>query len=333
MRSSPFLLFSITLHIAAVGALALSPKKLMSLLPQKGAEIEVSVGAPAEQPGLAEPEVVQEEVPAETAPAPTPAPAPKAKAPEKAEPAVTQAKALAKIKAKSAPKAKASVAALLKREVAKPAETTPDTEATPAETAPAETDSTETAAATHTESPAKETAEAATATENTGSEGTEETSEKSTEATAPEAEAEDPAPVGWTEQKGDEARAGGNTDSEADHGPKGGATKQGAISYLGLKQMQGNKAPAYPMEARVERRQGQLELVYRVTAEGDVTDISIAKSSGHSDLDEAAVDAVSKFKFYPGQEGWARHPITFALKGPDEAIPSKLRTGKQADIQ
>lgn len=107
---------------------------------------------------------------------------------------------------------------------------------------------------------------------------------------------------------------------------QGGATKEQAVAYTELKQNKGNKNPSYPLKARKEGRQGEVDLVYRVTKDGLVTDVQIAKSSGHADLDKAAVSAVSKFKFIPSQEGWAYHPVIFALKGDSAPMPSKLRT-------
>lgn len=105
-----------------------------------------------------------------------------------------------------------------------------------------------------------------------------------------------------------------------------GQTSQTAVSYTQLKQVPGNQPPAYPIKARQENRQGQVDLVYRVTREGKVEDVRVEKSSGHKDLDQEAITAVSKFKFVPEQEGWAYHPINFALKGQSTTIPGRLRT-------
>lgn len=110
---------------------------------------------------------------------------------------------------------------------------------------------------------------------------------------------------------------------------QGGASKEGAVSYLDLKQLPGNKSPNYPLKARLEKRQGNLELLYHVTKAGKVTDIQVAKSSGFKDLDDEAVRAIAQFKFVPGQEGWAKHPVSFSLKGAVSTMPSKLR-GKGA---
>jgi protein TonB len=107
---------------------------------------------------------------------------------------------------------------------------------------------------------------------------------------------------------------------------QGGDTKGEAVDYLALKQFSGNRSPEYPLTARKEQRQGEVALLYRVTKEGRVADVQIAKSSGHADLDEAAVKAIGRFKFVPGQEGWAKHPVIFKLNGIAAALPSKLRT-------
>ncbi|MGE4130679.1 MAG: TonB family protein [Bdellovibrionales bacterium] len=112
----------------------------------------------------------------------------------------------------------------------------------------------------------------------------------------------------------------------AQHLNKGGDSKKTAVSYLNLKQFSGNRAPRYPITARRDGRQGQVDLLYRVTPDGRTADIQIAKSSGHEDLDMEAVRAIAKYRFVPGQEGWARHPIIFSLKGVATAMPSRLRS-------
>ncbi len=95
-------------------------------------------------------------------------------------------------------------------------------------------------------------------------------------------------------------------------------------SYLGLKQVEGNRPPKYPLEAREQGLQGRVLLNYFVTDDGIVQDVKIAQTSGHKILDEEAVRAVSNYRYYPGQEGWAEHPIKFSLKGLAADIPSQL---------
>lgn len=258
MRSSSFLILSLSLHALAITAIAMAPQH--DFLKASGhSEVQVSVDPAPSEPSKTQQKTIEPTPPAIPAAATPPAP----------------------VKPAQAPKPKASVAALLKRKV----------EATPTTAASSEpvTESTETT----------ETAETA-------------------EATATET----PAP---TEEQTGVGDGGVEATPDNTQGEVAGATKDEAVSYLGLKQVEGNKGPSYPESARRENRQGNLELVYRVTKEGKVAEISVAKSSGHSDLDQAAVQAISQFKFIPGQEGWARHPVTFSLKGPDVSKTSELQ--------
>lgn len=132
-----------------------------------------------------------------------------------------------------------------------------------------------------------------------------------------------------------EAAPVANTAPAEEAGPstKGGATKGDAVSYLDLKQLPGNRLPTYPMQARLENRQGLLELLYRVTREGTVTDVQVVKSSGSKDLDDSAVAAISTYKFVSGQEGWARHPVVFSLKGDATSAASRLRVKSSEHAQ
>lgn len=157
---------------------------------------------------------------------------------------------------------------------------------------------------------------------------TAETDDQKTEAISDDLQkgAEDPSPV---EETGGDAPAVADipaTTPQSAGEAKAGSSKTNAISYLQLKQLAGNKGPVYPLNARLQKHQGEVELLYKVTKEGRVTDLQVAKSSGYKDLDDAAMKAISKFRFQPGQEGWARHPVRFALKGGNETLPSRLRT-------
>ncbi len=147
-----------------------------------------------------------------------------------------------------------------------------------------------------------------------------ESSDEATEAASPEAAPANPEPAPEAAQA-----TSAEGEGTGDLG-KGGATQSQAVAYTELKQDKGNKGPTYPLKARKEMRQGQVDLVYRVTKDGRVTDVQIAKSSGHEDLDQAALKSVSKFRFVPSQEGWAYHPVLFSLKGESTPLPGKLRT-------
>src|SRR6266704_94863 len=74
--------------------------------------------------------------------------------------------------------------------------------------------------------------------------------------------------------------------------------------------------PPYPYEARSKRITGSGVIVAHVdAASGDVTDASVAKSTGSSILDDAAVSTFRRWRFRPGTVSKVSIPITFTLTG------------------
>jgi protein TonB len=63
--------------------------------------------------------------------------------------------------------------------------------------------------------------------------------------------------------------------------------------------MLAGKPPAYPVECRRKREQGTVVLALTVGTDGRVVDISVRSSSGSSRLDNAARDAVRKWRWAP----------------------------------
>ncbi|MEM1451776.1 MAG: energy transducer TonB [Planctomycetota bacterium] len=83
-----------------------------------------------------------------------------------------------------------------------------------------------------------------------------------------------------------------------------------------------NRAPRYPPQARARRLQGTCKLLCVIGADGRVKSVTVATSSGHEILDDAAVDAVRRWRFKPalGANGKAAEdtvlvPVTFRLTG------------------
>lgn len=60
-----------------------------------------------------------------------------------------------------------------------------------------------------------------------------------------------------------------------------------------------NPAPAYPEASRRAGHEGRVLLVVQVSAQGRVDTISVQSSSGHTALDNAAVNTVKKWVFKP----------------------------------
>lgn len=81
-----------------------------------------------------------------------------------------------------------------------------------------------------------------------------------------------------------------------------------------------NPAPGYPPLARRRGWQGIVKLKVRVLASGRPTDIRVQIGSGFTSLDEAAIDAVQRWRFIPAQRGnvaideWVLVPVEFRLR-------------------
>jgi protein TonB len=82
-----------------------------------------------------------------------------------------------------------------------------------------------------------------------------------------------------------------------------------------------NPAPAYPPLSRRMGEQGRVDLRVFVGEDGSAMRVEIQKGSGHARLDQAAVDAVKRWKFVPARRGsdavaaWVLVPISFSLAG------------------
>lgn len=77
--------------------------------------------------------------------------------------------------------------------------------------------------------------------------------------------------------------------------------------------------PEYPWASRLNRESGVVETLLLVDLDGSVLDVQVSKSSGHPQLDQAAVDAARRWCFTPVmKEGQARKftvtaPFRFTL--------------------
>lgn len=80
-----------------------------------------------------------------------------------------------------------------------------------------------------------------------------------------------------------------------------------------------NPAPYYPALSRRAGEQGRVVLRVLVSARGTAEEVQVFASSGFSRLDDAARDAVRRWKFVPAKRGnepvqaWVRIPIPFIL--------------------
>jgi protein TonB len=78
--------------------------------------------------------------------------------------------------------------------------------------------------------------------------------------------------------------------------------------------------PSYPHSARRLGVQGTTLLSVFVTVDGRVGDVVVKQSAGHPDLDQAAADAVRRWRFEPARRGaeaiamWVLLPVEFRLR-------------------
>ena len=77
--------------------------------------------------------------------------------------------------------------------------------------------------------------------------------------------------------------------------------------------------PVYPSASRRAGEEGTVLLKILIGVDGRAQDVQVSKSSRFSRLDDAAVDAVRKWRFAPAVQGgnatagWVTMPITFRL--------------------
>lgn len=81
-----------------------------------------------------------------------------------------------------------------------------------------------------------------------------------------------------------------------------------------------NRAPVYPMLSRKRKEQGTVWLLLLVSKDGLVTELKLKKTSGFDRLDQAALQAVKKWKFQPARKQgqpidyWYELPLKFSLQ-------------------
>lgn len=80
-----------------------------------------------------------------------------------------------------------------------------------------------------------------------------------------------------------------------------------------------NPAPAYPPLSRRLREQGRVLFDVYILPDGSVGQIRLKRSSGYTRLDEAALDAVRRWRYIPAKRGdepipyWYVQPLHFEL--------------------
>ena len=81
-----------------------------------------------------------------------------------------------------------------------------------------------------------------------------------------------------------------------------------------------NPPPIYPMPSRRVHEQGTVTLRVRVSQVGTALEVLLERTSGSMHLDEAAMDAVRRWRFTPAMRGkesveaWVLVPVEFQLR-------------------
>jgi len=94
----------------------------------------------------------------------------------------------------------------------------------------------------------------------------------------------------------------------------------GAITQSARPQGGYQVRPSYPSSALREGKQGTTMLRVHVLIDGRVGDVIVQQSAGHPDLDQAAIDAVRRWRFDPARRGsepvamWVLLPVEFQIR-------------------
>lgn len=81
-----------------------------------------------------------------------------------------------------------------------------------------------------------------------------------------------------------------------------------------------NPPPAYPLSARRRGMEGRVLVRAEIQEDGSCSRVELKRSSGTDLLDQAALEAVKKWRFVPARKGaqaisaWVDVPITFKLE-------------------
>jgi len=97
-------------------------------------------------------------------------------------------------------------------------------------------------------------------------------------------------------------------------------TGSGAITQSARPQGGYQVRPSYPSSALRQGIQGTTMLKVHVLIDGRVGDVLVQQSAGHPDLDQAAIEAVRRWRFEPARRGsdpvamWVLLPVQFQIR-------------------
>ena len=115
-------------------------------------------------------------------------------------------------------------------------------------------------------------------------------------------------------------RSGSNTGTLTPPSKSAAATPTDDVTRTAIPRGGYQVRPSYPNSARRLGIQGMTTLRVYVAADGRVAEVLIQESAGHPDLDNAAAEAVKRWRFEPAKRGaeavgvWVLLPVEFRLR-------------------
>ena len=116
------------------------------------------------------------------------------------------------------------------------------------------------------------------------------------------------------------SEAADGTAPAAPAGPAVAALPSGGVTQRAIPRGGYQYRPNYPSSARNRGIQGTTLLGVLVADDGRVAEVVVKQSAGHPDLDQAAADAVRRWRFEPARRGseavamWVLLPVEFRLR-------------------
>lgn len=118
--------------------------------------------------------------------------------------------------------------------------------------------------------------------------------------------------------------AGNNGENQSSAALSG--SPQGVRKLEQLRQKPGNPIPQYSEDERLNGHQGNVVYNAYVDNSGSLVKFRQLSTTGYTNLDTKTLNALRKWKFYPGQEGWVELPFGWSLKGGAKAVGGTLRS-------
>lgn len=151
-------------------------------------------------------------------------------------------------------------------------------------------------------------------------------------AAAEQARAKQAAAAAAAAQAAANAKKGNGSGNGKTAGGTATGSSSGTVRRLDqLRQMPGNPKPSYNESERYARQNGQVTYLAYIGKDGRPSQFKQTQSTGFANLDSKTLEALKKWRFYPGQEGWVEIPMKWELLGgaKETSALSKRKVSRQ----